>query len=84
MSGMVRAKPSSGGVSERHGAEGAGKRGGQQESAYALLKEMIILQDLPAGTLVSELSLSKRLGLGRSSAWRRRGSSASCPNGVSW
>jgi len=64
---MVRAKPSrpasKGLVPNGTASE---KRGGQQESAYALLKEMIILQDLPAGTLVSELSLSKQLGLGRS------------------
>ena len=42
------------------------KRGNRQESAYQTLKEMIVLQELPAGSLVSELSLSKRLGLGRS------------------
>ncbi len=44
----------------------APRRGSQQHNAYATLKEMIVLQELPAGTMVSELSLSKRLGLGRS------------------
>lgn len=41
-------------------------RGSLQKKAFAQLREMIVLQELVPGSLVSEATLSKRLGLGRS------------------
>ena len=41
------------------------KRGEKQQAAYARLKEMIVLQELPPGMLLSEVGLSRRLGIGK-------------------
>lgn len=40
-------------------------RGHGQRHAYEVLKERIILQDLPAGEMVSEILLSREMGIGR-------------------
>lgn len=55
-----KVKPSKHISSEQHSARGRGQR-----RAYEVLKERIILQDLPAGEMVSEILLSREMSIGR-------------------